>query len=463
MLLAIAVAHRAWNAWAVKPLTGYDAPGHMGYVLTIVTEHRLPQPTEGWSTFHPPLYYLVASGVWATLEPFGPRAVLLGIRAVGVVLGFATALVTHRLIRRFGGGRDVALVGMALVLFVPCNQIAATMEGNEAFAAGIAAMGLPALLRLQADPRSVRAAILLGSAAGFAAISKFTGLALLAACIVPFLRTDLDRSMGRALLALGVVFMCLAGPVYARNILIAGSPFPMTRGREPMHTAERVQIIRPRRLHDYFSVGIGNVLRPSVFHLPGRQPLFRNKNPAMTSVPGLLYASLWWDPFAHRIDLRYHRDGIRSGPRLVLLGLVPTLLMLAGFVLATFRALAGRLRAPEAPLVAMALAGMAMLLLHTWVAPSTASVKASYLLQVAPVAGVFFSLGVGLLGPRLRAVALAVSLAAAVVAAFVFTEGVLFHSTVPGVDIWTRWSRQLPRAHIEQAMKWLLGIPYDGM
>ena len=168
-----------------------------------------------------------------------------------------------------------------------------------------------------------------------------------------------------------------------------------------MYTAERVQIIRPRRVLDYFTLHLDNFRRPSVFHLARLPASFRNRNRAMTSVPGLLYASFWYDPFAHRIPIHYHRDGIRSGPAMMALGLVPTLLMLAGLVVATWRSVvtrgsarprrrSWRWRSPE----------RAMLVLHTWTAQSTASVKGTYLLQLAPVAGVFFAQGVMLLRGR---------------------------------------------------------------
>jgi len=443
----------------VAPLTGFDAPGHMGYVLTILREHRLPHPTEGWSTFHPPLYYGVAAAVWGLLEPLGPRPVLIGIRVLGVAAGFAAALVTHQLVRRLGGSRAVAFVATALVLFVPCVQMSATMEGNEAFAAGVAALGLPALLALHADPRNVRAALVAGLFAGLAAISKFTGLALVAACAVPFLRSDLDRAMLRALGALGFVFALIAAPIYGRNVLVAGTPFPLTRTRDPMFTAERVQVIRPRRMLDYFTIYSDNFVRPSVFHLTRLPGSYRNRNRAMTSVPGLLYASFWYDPFAHRIPIQYHRDGIRSGPTMLALGLVPTLLMIVGFVVATWRAVTRRLRVPEAPLVAMAFAGTAMLVLHTWTAQSTASVKGTYLLQLAPVAAVFFAQAAMRLPDYWRRAALLASLAAAAAAIVVFTAGILFWTPQPGVQTWAAWGKRLPGSHIQEALHDLLSLP----
>jgi hypothetical protein len=265
--------------------------------------------------------------------------------------------------------------------------------------------------------------------------------------------------MVRALAALGFVLALVAGPVYGRNVLVAGTPFPLTRTREPMSTAERVQILRPRRVLDYFTLHADNFVRPSVFQLRRLPGSFRNRNRSMTSVPGLLYASFWYEPFAHRIPIQYHRDGIRSGPTMLALGLVPTVLMIAGFFVATWRTMTRRLRAPEAPLVAMACAGVAMLVLHTWTAQSTASVKGTYLLQLAPVAGVFFAQGAMLLRGRWRLAALAVSLVAAAAAVVVFTEGVLFWSMPPGVTTWAAWAKRLPGSHIDEALRFFMGLP----
>jgi hypothetical protein len=447
-LFLVAAAQRAWNAWAIAPLSGYDGPAHAAYMLTILLDHRLPHPLEGWSTFHPPLYYLAGSVVWAAVEPLGPRAVLAAIRALGALLGLAAAVVAWVLVRRLGGDRTTALVATALVLFVPCVQIAATMEGNEAFAAGVTALGLPALLRLHVAPRDRRAAAAFGAAAGLALISKFSSVSLVAAALVPFVRRDFDRAMAGSLAVVAGLVVLLAGPVYARNVWLTGSPVPMTRTREPMYTVERSQIIRPRRAGDYVRLDAGALLRPSLFHVPGLPARYRNRNRAMASVPGLTYASIWWDAFAHRIPIGQHRDGVWSGPFLAHLGLVPSLTVALGFAAATLAAARTRLRDPAAPLVVMTCAALAAFVAFTWAAPSAAAVKGSYLLPLAPAAAVFFARGIGMLGPRLRAAVLALSLAAAVAAAVIFTEGVLFRSVSPAAHMWAAWARRLPGSHI---------------
>ncbi|HYC21842.1 MAG TPA: glycosyltransferase family 39 protein, partial [Candidatus Bathyarchaeia archaeon] len=250
-LLLVATAQRAWNACTLPPLTGYDAPGHAGYILTIVAEHRLPHPLEGWSTFHPPAYYLLASLVWRLLEPFGPRTIDAGIRAIGSLAGIGAGLVSYLLVRRLGGSPRVAWVAAALVLFVPCAQLAAAMEGNEALAAGLAALALPGLVTLQRNPRRLRAAAASGLFTGLALATKFSALPLLAACAVPFARADADRAALRTAAVMAVAGLLVAGPVYLRNISLTGSLVPMTRDIGPMRKAEANLVLRPRLIRDY--------------------------------------------------------------------------------------------------------------------------------------------------------------------------------------------------------------------
>ena len=84
-LLLLAALQYIWNAFTVTPLVGYDAVPHAAYVLTIVEDGRLPQPLEGWSTFPPPLYYLLGAGLWKLLEPLGAQWIVAGLRALSAL------------------------------------------------------------------------------------------------------------------------------------------------------------------------------------------------------------------------------------------------------------------------------------------------------------------------------------------------------------------------------------------
>ena len=57
--IGAAAGLRAWNALTGPLLHGYDAWAHIAYVLFLDLYHALPYADQGWSYFHPPLYYLL--------------------------------------------------------------------------------------------------------------------------------------------------------------------------------------------------------------------------------------------------------------------------------------------------------------------------------------------------------------------------------------------------------------------
>ncbi len=425
-LLLVAAAQYSWNAFTIGGLVGYDARHHIEYVLTLVHKGQLPHPLEGWSTFHPPLYYALGSVVWSTFRPLGITTAIASVRELSALAMLTAGLASFLLALRLGGGLAVAGVATALVLFVPCSRLAASAIGNEALGAGLAGLALLALVRLQGEPRNLRVAGVAGLMAGLALATKYTGFFVATACVVPFCRADFDRRMLRALALCAVAGALVAGPVYVRNIVLTGSPVPMTRNLEPMKSAEDGFIIRERRVWDYLWVNPGSLWRPTIFQVKGREGSLENRNPAMTNIWGLAYASVWYDAFRHRISIEFHRDGIYSGRVLTLLGLVPTALVIAGFVVALRELIRRRGRTSDAPLVVMAGAGLLTFIAFTIRAPSAVAVKASYMLPLVVPAAAFFTRGVGLLSPRARIAALLISSLAALAAAAVFTNGLIF-------------------------------------
>ena len=462
-LLTLGVAAQfAWNAWSLPPLAGYDAAGHAGYALFVAREAQLPEPSSGWATFHPPAWYLAGAGVWRALEPLGPVALRIGLRAIAAFAWLAAGLLLHRALRRAGARPATAWVAIALLWLVPVNQLAVGMLGNEAFAAAWSAACVVCVLRLQAEPRNWRAAAGAGLAAGLALASKFTGAWVAAACAVPFARRDLDGRGVRALAVCALAGLAVAGPVVARNLALTGSPFPMTRTRNAsVQAAEAALSLGPRRVRDYLWLPADCLARPSVHQLPDRPGAWSNRNPAMASVPCLAYAGLWYDPFAQRVPIARHRDGEWLGPLLLALGLVPTALVLVGLGVATRDLARRRGLSAEAPLVVMTALAGASFAGFTWVAPSLTAAKASYLMPLAAPAAVFFARAADALPHRLRAVALGLSLAAALASGLAFTSGVgalpdREHARVEA-DVWLRIGRSLPGSRIDEAVGILTG------
>ena len=432
LLLAAAASVYGWNGYTLPPFIGYDAWYHADYIATIAEDGHLPEPLTGWSTFHPPFYYLVAGLVWALAVPddVTDRAqvalLMLGLRAISSLGILLAGAVAFWLVLRRSGNLWVTGAATALVLFVPCTQLAAVMVGNEAWGVGVAALALPALLRLQRNPRDLRAAAVAGLMAGLALATKYTGVFVACACVVPFLRAGIDRRMLHTMVLGGVLGATVAAPVYVRNMVLTGSPVPMTRNLEPMKSEEAKFVIRERRIYDYLWINPESLWRPSIYHVKGAPAARENRNPAMANVWGLAYAGMWYDAFGHRVPALQHADGQYTGPLLTLLGLVPTAVMGLGFVLALCEWIRRRSAAPDAPLVAMSLLGLGAFIAFTWRAPSAAAVKAAYLLPLVVPAALFYARGMLWLRPHLRTAALLVSGAAALAAFYVFANGLGF-------------------------------------
>lgn len=421
LLLSTAVCY----GWSIHsfPRAGYDANGHFQYVAILLDEGRLPHPLEGWSTFHPPLYYLIAGLLSFPRHPVWLPYIIQGIGSVALLVAGCVSL---SLLRRRGTTTGVALVAAALVMLIPSALLAATMVGNEALGVGIASLAVPGLMQLQRDPRNLKLAATLGLLAGLALLTKFTGLFLAGACIVPFCRSDLDRRGLRALVVLAVVMIGLAGPFYARNVMLTGSPVPMTRDQEPVKSVEDMMTIRERRVSDYLWIDPRALLRPWVRFATGKPAAFGTLNPAMTNVWGMLYASMWYDAHSIRLHPRFIRDSTYVGPVLTLLGIFPTTMLLIGFLAASRECLRRGSATEWLPIVVMSLLGLTAFLIFTWRAPSVTAIKASYLLPLAVPAALFFSRGIGNLPSLLRKCVLTVSIVAVLASSAVFTGHLVF-------------------------------------
>jgi 4-amino-4-deoxy-L-arabinose transferase-like glycosyltransferase len=458
LLLGAAAAHYAWNSAAQPGFWGYDEGGHAAYALEILETGSLPHPQRGWSTFHPPFYYLLAAGAWRLLEPLGPRAVLTGLRLISAFGVLATAGVVYALARRLTGSAPIALVASALTLFVPVAQLSATMAGNEALAAGLVALALFCLVRLQDDPTNARAALGAGILAGLAFATKFSGAFAVAACAVPFLRADLAAPARRALALCALAITLIAGPVYLRNALETGNALPFTRSAQPLvREHESRWASAPRRLVDYLRVPLGcgqypyaNVVAPG--------GLLAGFNPDMQSVPCLTYAGMWFDPFGVRANRTQPGDGVAWGFALLSAGIVPSLLIAFGLGHAVHRVFASRGRVPEAPLLAVTALALPAYVGFTWQVPSLSAVKASYLLPLLAPAGVYFAQGCALFPTPVRRFALGWSLTAAALAAWVFTTGVVFPpgNAPASRGYWLSIGHQLPDPYVSQAAQRLI-------
>src|SRR5439155_23495287 len=101
-------------------LHGYDSFGHVTYIWYLLKTGNLPTASEGWSFFHPPLYYALCAGIWRLLHSVQPKQVLKVISLTFSVFGLGSALISYRVAQRyFPERRLVQYLAPAFILFLP--------------------------------------------------------------------------------------------------------------------------------------------------------------------------------------------------------------------------------------------------------------------------------------------------------------------------------------------------------
>lgn len=174
-----------WNNLpSLSRADGFDALSHLDYVQYILDHGSAPWPEEGWSMFHPPLYYALSAAVLsvAGLSTLDESAIPL-LRLQGLVLGLIQILlVTASLRLVFPTRKQAQLLGIVLAAFLPIHLYVYQFVTNETLAATLSSAGIYLALRILRAQRASTALYMgLGLCLGAAMLAKFSALAVVLA------------------------------------------------------------------------------------------------------------------------------------------------------------------------------------------------------------------------------------------------------------------------------------------
>jgi hypothetical protein len=223
---------------------GFDARHHALYVDMLRTTGAVPVATDGWSVYHPPLFYaLAALCQWIAESLAGPgrEAADFGLKLLPFLAGLANVWVAAELCRRLfpedSGKRFVTAVFAAVL---PMNLYAAAYFSNETFHTLLAGLAVLACVDLLLAARSSqRRVFVLGLLVGLALLTKYTALIVGAVGIffVVCKLAAVERAAPARVAALAALFaappLLLAGWFYARNFLLFGDPLIGNWGNMP--------------------------------------------------------------------------------------------------------------------------------------------------------------------------------------------------------------------------------------
>jgi tetratricopeptide (TPR) repeat protein len=382
LLTAVALGVRLWNALAGPRMWGYDAWGHVAYVLYLDLYRAVPWADQGWSYFHPPLHYLIG---WALAQAGNGEVLMRGLALWGSLASLLTAALAAWLTRTgFPGRPALALLAFGAVACLPVHFFMSPMPGNEMTATLLGAAALTSFVRSECAERpSLRADALTGVWLGLGLLTKFSGLVPLAALLAALLlRAALAPEKGVALRRAGLrgaliaaLALAIPAPYYARNLAAFGTPFELSRGYPLVAEVEKGQPPGARSWRDFATFS------PRIFSDPN--PLAPHM---YRSVWGSAYVNVWADLYRESDvarALEAEREERRSTRALALLGLLPTAAALAGAGLAVRDLRRGRRRAFwPAPLL-LAAATLGSFGLFAWQVPIWSALKASYLLGLS--------------------------------------------------------------------------------
>ncbi|MBW2363067.1 MAG: hypothetical protein JRG84_19385 [Deltaproteobacteria bacterium] len=175
LLAALWLGPLARTSLAIPLEVGFDARHHLAYV-DFLREHRsLPQASDGWSMFHPPLYYAATALAVEASERVGahPR---LGWKLVGLLAGLTSALAVGLLARRvFGRDSSEAAFATLLAGTLPMNVILSSYVTNESLHAAFATCLVASTAALLLTPTTKRTALAAWTLwVALAALTKYT-------------------------------------------------------------------------------------------------------------------------------------------------------------------------------------------------------------------------------------------------------------------------------------------------
>lgn len=383
-----AVGVRLWNALAGPLMWGYDAWGHVAYVLYLDLYASPPWPDQGWSYFHPPLHYGLG---WLLAQAGSGDVLMRGLSLLGSAASLGTAGLAAWLARRAMPERPgLSLAAFAAIACLPVHYFMSPMPGNQLTACFLAAATLATLCWNESRPRaSLSGAGAVGMLAGLGLLVKFDGLIMLVVALGSLAlrplargswRDGFGRVAARGAVAVGVGLL-MAAPYYARSVAEFGTPFQLSRDFALVTSVEKDQPPGLRTASHYW-----------------RFPLeaFTNPNPLaphlVRAVWPSVYLNVWADTYresdvARALEAESGRR--RSTSLVALLGLLPTAAFALGAALALGDVLRGRRRWLYVPLLMQALISLLAFALFSWRVPIWSALKASYLFGLSLPFGLF--------------------------------------------------------------------------
>jgi hypothetical protein len=354
---------------------GFDSRQHLEYVTFLIENGRIPYADEGWQMFQPPLAYLLAAPVFATLSALaGPQNGQHLLRLLSLACGIGQIEICYRAGKAvFPERSDLQRLALLVGGFLPMNIYISQAFGNEPVSGVLTASLVLICVKLLAGaplPPS-RISLSLGLLFGLALLAKVTAVVMLPALALCLLWTAEQRGLSRgAALGLGcrtlLLATAVAGWYYARNWLHFGRPF--VGGWDPSRGLAWWQDPGYRVPSDFYTFGAALM-----------EPIYAGVHGVWDG----LYSTLWLDGYLSGAISPLPPWNYDLLVSMSLLSIPLSIALLAGIARTLLRFRERELRPLLFGTVCVACFAAALVLLYLEV-PTYSSSKATYALGITP-------------------------------------------------------------------------------
>jgi hypothetical protein len=371
-----------WNAYKYPSGGGYDTRQHREYADLLIHHGELPGPETRSEYYTPPVFYALAGAATVLGEQVHSGDPHKLAQVLNWFVLVATAGVVWLLARELFPGRVwLQLSALAFFCFLPVVLRVGAMFHPEPLSMLLTAVALLLAARMLGRPdHRWQLAVVCGLALGLGQLVRAFSLWTFAAVVLAFAVARAWRPLAVVVFATAVI----ASPWYIRQAIEYGDPI-----FDRPQPSEAIWERRPAS----FYVGLG---LPEVFTEP-RRPNFVNE-----AIP-TTYSEVWGDYFGAWRGSRETQS---------LLGLLPTLLAVAGWIALLIRSRRIPARLPAAVLPGLAILGYLYFTI-SYPTPDGDVLKASYMLTAAPAWALAFGYALCGLPDRLRLAAASILAASA--------------------------------------------------
>lgn len=365
------------NFLVYPPTRGLDSADHIAYVKYLVNNWRIPKASEGLQMYQPPLYYVLAAlfyslGKFLKLSDPLKLSQLISVACAGgnIYLIYLTA-------RKLFRDKKIFYLMILFSVFLPMHLYESVVLSNEMLISFLSTLAIYYYLNHDWQRTSSRNSIVLGIITGLACLTKYSGLIILANFFLVMSINSLlkkEKKNLKNLLIVSAVAVLISGWFYIRQYRLFGNPLILANDPKLFPYFQEPGY---RNFDFYFN--LNGLWPPNIF---GGQ---------MYSFWGGTYNTVWID--AHHTFLPIMKGVSKAGMLIIYLALIPTVLILIGFLRSVKRLIRKRLDNKLAVLVIFSCLSLFAYIYYTYKLPFGSSIKAFYLLTTILPLAVFFGFG----------------------------------------------------------------------